>query len=58
METLRAGLMHDIGDQNSCSWQLAAAPLAQYDSLTNSKQTPEEADKLLDRIELAAENLV
>ena len=57
VETLRARLMHDIGDQNSCSWQLAAASFAQYDSLPTSLQTPEEAGKLLDRIELAAENL-
>ena len=56
VEALRARLMHDIGDANSCSWQLAAASFARYDSLHPSEQNPEEA-QLLDRIEEAAENL-
>ena len=54
---MRARLMPDIGDQNSCSWQLASASFAQYDALDNKQQTREAADALLERIELAAENL-
>ena len=57
VETLRARMMHDIGDPSSCSWQLAEAAFAQYESRPSSQQTQEKADELLDRIELAAENL-
>ena len=33
VETLRARMMSDIGDEKSVSWQLAAASFAQYDAL-------------------------
>ena len=41
VETLRARMMLDIGDQSACSWQLAAAPFAQWDGLQPELQTRE-----------------
>ena len=57
VETQRARLMHDIGDANTCSWQLASASFARNDALTPEEQNAEEAEKLIERIEQASENL-